>query len=201
MMKRVLSAFALTAATSTSAFATTITVDFDDVVSGFYDSATSFNGLVFDRDIQVLPAANTAPGPGQSGQVARQSTPPFGAQPRGGSVGGSFEGFTVSGLSFIVGDSGGDTDLFQLSGFDVANNLVAQSPLIESAAATTVSITGAGIASFFLFIEDVPVAFNGSSVFDNVQFTKEVSEVPLPASVLLLVVSLAGLGGLARRKA
>lgn len=177
------------------------TVDFE-AQSGFYDTSTPssvFSGIVFDRDIQVLAGSSVAAGPGQSGQVARAATPPFGANPRGGNIGGMFDGFTVSLLSFVVGDSGGDLDIFRLRGFDTNGVEIADSGELGSRSAISVSILGTGISSFLLEIADLP--FNdGSSVIDNVNFDIEVAAVPLPASLPLIGFGLLALGAVGRTR-
>ena len=154
---------------------------------------------MFDRDIQVLPGSSVAAGPGQSGQVARAATPPFGSIPRGGDIGGMFDGFTVSALSFVVGDSGGDEDFFRLLGFDINGVEIANSGQLSSFSAITVSIFGAGIKSFLLEIDDLPNNF-GSSSIDNVMFDVEMSAVPLPASLPLMGFALLVLGAATRRR-
>lgn len=197
MEKLTLAIIAALSISASAAMASTVVVDFDDSPTGF--GSNNFGGLVFNGDIQVLPATVVAPGPGQTGNVARAATPPFGANPRGGSVSGFFEGFTVSSLSFLVGDSGTDLDIFQLVGFDASGTAVADSGKVSSNAAIVIGILGTGISSFDLFIGDQPDT-GGSSVFDNVTFVTEVSAVPLPAGGLLLLSGLGGVVALRRRK-
>lgn len=202
MKKLLLSTITVLGLSVGAASAATVTIDFDNLPDGFIGPADSLSGLSFDRDIQILAATSpqAAPGPGQTGQIARQSTRPFGSQPRGQSFGGSFSGFTVSSLSIIVGDSGGDEDIFRLFGYDASGAAVADSGELKSIAAIPVGISGTGIASFFLFIEDTPVNFAGSSFFDNVVFDTEVNVVPLPATLPLISIGLAALGLTARRR-
>lgn len=211
-MKNVL----LTAATALSlsaaaASAAVVTIDFDTNATGFYgpnDGSQTYNagsyqgtgidGLLFGTPILVQ-AANSGAGPGQSGNVGQQATPPFGGDPKGGAFGGLFDGFTVSSLSIVVGDSGGDLDIFQLVGYDAGGNVVDDTGDIGSNAATTVSISGSGIASFDLFIADIPDN-QGSSFFDNIVFDTEVGVVPLPATLPMIGFGLLALGALARRR-
>ena len=173
-----------------------VTIDFETAANGF--TTNTFSGLVFNENIQVI-ANFGAKGPGQSGKVAREAVPPFGAEPRGGSVSGSFDGFTVSTLSFNVGDSGGDTDIFRLLGFDAFGAQIADSGVLSSSSAMLVSIAGSGIASFALNISDTPNT-GGSSVFDNISFDQELAAVPLPASLPLIGVGLLALGAVGRRR-
>lgn len=201
-MKLLLVTAAAMAISAGNAFAATVDVDFENV-SGFFNTdftSADIGGIVFDRDVQVLSAAAAAGGPGQSGNVARQAQPPFGGFPRGGTVGGSFDGFTVSTLSLVVGDSGGDLDNFELLGFDAGGTQIAASGNVASAAATTLSISGTGIASFLLEISDNVPSNGGSSVFDNISFDTEVAAVPLPASLPLVGFGLIALGAATRRR-
>lgn len=110
-----------------------------------------------------------------------------------------FDGFTVSLLSFVVGDSGGDLDIFRLRGFDTNGVEIADSGELGSRSAISVSILGTGISSFLLEIADLP--FNdGSSVIDNVNFDIEVAAVPLPASLPLIGFGLLALGAVGRTR-
>lgn len=198
-MKYLITLFSIVAATlAMPAFG--VLIDFESQ-QGFYDASTpssEFSGLVFDRDIQVLPGFRVAAGPGQSGQVARAATPPFGAVPRGGDIGGAFDGFTVSSLSVVVGDSGNDLDIFRLLGFDKLDNLVADSGQVSSRSAITVAIAGSGIARFLLEIGDLPDN-DGSSSIDNLSFDIEPVAIPEPATGALVGAGL-GLMLLARRR-
>ncbi|SEV88108.1 hypothetical protein SAMN04488515_0036 [Cognatiyoonia koreensis] len=195
------------------ASAATITIDFEGT-TGFYgpndpsinygtggSRGTGISGLIFDRPIQVGTGPFFgAPGPAQSGNIARQANPPFGAAPsvtneRGSTFGGSFDGFTVSSLSLVVGDSGGDLDIFELLGFDVDGNEITTSGVLRSNSELTIAIAGTGIASFLLNIDDDnSLLSGGSSTFDNIVFETEVSTVPLPASLPLVGFALASLG-------
>ena len=189
----------LTALTLSAGSALAATIDFE-AQAGFYDASTpssEFSGLVFDRDIQVLAGSSIAVGPGQSGQVARAATPPFGSVPRAGDIGGMFDGFTVSALSFVVGDSGGDLDIFRLLGFDINGVEIANSGQLSSNSAITVSIFGVGIKSFLLEISYLPDN-DGSSSIDNINF--EMTAVPLPASLPLMSFALVFLGAATRRR-
>jgi hypothetical protein len=196
-MKRLLTSIAalsLTAGTSLAA-----TVDFDGQSNGFIATGTSFDGLIFTTDV-LIRDAGAGTGPGQTGKVAQQATPPFGGDPKGGSVTGMFDGFSVSSLSFVVGDSGGDLDIFRLIGYNASGTAVANSGTTSSRSAITVAIAGTGITSFLLEIADQPDN-NGSSFFDNVNFQSEVAAVPLPASLPLIGFGLLALGATARRRA
>jgi hypothetical protein len=186
----------IAAASLCAGSAMAVTIDFESSANGF--ATNTFSGLMFNEDIQVIENFG-AKGSGQSGKVARQATPPFGAQPRGGSVSGSFDGFTVSSLSFNVGDSGGDNDIFRLLGFDAFGTQIADSGVLSSASAITVAIFGPGISSFSLDISDAPNT-GGSSVFDNIAFDQELAAVPLPASLPLIGVGMFALGFLGRRR-
>ena len=193
---------ALSVLTLSATPALAVVIDFESQ-SGFYNSATPssvFSGIVFDRDLQVLAGTSVAAGPGQSGQVARASTPPFGSTPRGGDIGGLFDGFTVSSLSFVVGDACCDLDVFQLLGYDSSNNLVADSGLLSSVSAITVSITGTGITRFLLEIGTNTLSNQGSSVIDNINFDIEPTAVPEPSIIALFGLGLVGLGFARRRR-
>lgn len=202
-MKFTIAAASALTISASAGFAATIDVDFDSV-SGFFGTdftSADIGGVIFDSDVQVLSTASAgAAGPGQSGNVARQAQPPFGGFPRGGTVGGTFDGFTVSSFSVVVGDSGGDLDNFQLIGFDAGGAQIASSGLISSSSATSVAISGTGIASFLIEISDNVPADGGSSFFDNFQFESEVAAVPLPASLPLIGFGLLALGATARRR-
>ncbi len=204
--------FALTAFAASVSFAAAGTVNFDADATGFYgpnDGSQNYNpgsyqgaglgGIIFNTPILVQ-AAGFGAGPGQTGNVGQQATPPFGGDPKGQSFGGSFDGFTVSSLSIQVGDSGGDEDIFRLFGFDSNGAQIADSGELKSLAAIPVSISGTGIASFFLEIEDTPTNFDGSSFFDNIVFAEEAAVVPLPATLPLIGAGLLGLGIAGRRK-
>lgn len=211
-MKNVLlTAVAAMGLSTVAATAAVVTIDFDTNATGFYGpndgsqsysagsyQGTGINGLLFGTPILVQ-AANAGAGPGQSGNVGQQATPPFGGDPKGGAFGGIFDGFTVSSLSILVGDSGGDLDIFQLVGYDVDGNVVDDTGDIGSNLATTVSVSGTGIASFDLFIADIPDN-QGSSFFDNIVFDTETSVVPLPATLPMIGFGLLALSALARRR-
>ncbi|ABD55590.1 VPLPA-CTERM sorting domain-containing protein [Jannaschia sp. CCS1] len=184
-----------------AANANTVSIDFEDF-SGFYAPTFDFGGVSFqsvDPNQSMQVGRVGALGAGQSGHVLRSAVPPFGAEPRGGSFGGTFLGTTVSFLSLVAGDSGGDLDIFNLQGFDANGSLVSETGELRSNAATLLSIQGAGIASFLLTIGDLPDN-DGSSVVDNFTFTQEVAAVPLPASLPLLGVGALALGVVARRR-
>lgn len=198
MNKILVTAFLAMALPLGAAHATVIQVNFDNV-SGFNTTGTGYpeytsddiGGIIFDRDVQILSVASAgAAGPGQSGNVAREAVPPFGGFPRGGDVGGTFDGFTVSTLSLVVGDSGGDLDIFELLGFDASGNQIVTSGVKSSNSAIPISISAAGIASFLLKISDLPDN-DGSSFFDNFEFDTEVAAVPSPATLPLLGFGLA----------
>ncbi|MEL6598677.1 MAG: hypothetical protein AAFR40_04025 [Pseudomonadota bacterium] len=180
-----------------AAAAPAATVDFDGLAPGFYAAGTEFSGIIFDGGIQIRTFSAGAGGPSMSGNIARQ----FGGTPfrQGESIGGRFVGFTVSALSVVAGDSGGDLDIINFRGFDADGALVDETGPVSSRSSVLLSLAGPGIASFFLDIEDAPLAFNGSSNFDNFKFTREVAPVPVPASLPLAVFGLFALGVAARR--
>jgi hypothetical protein len=201
MSKLLSAASAVLALSAVSASAVPVLVDFDDPgqTTGVFDPGTSFSGLLFNEDIQVG-STFSAPAPGHTGNYARQFGLPFGGPPTGSSVSGSFDGFTVSSLSFFVGDSGNDLDNFQLVGRDSGGSVIADTGVLSSQAAITVSIAAAGIATFDLIISDNVPADGGSSVFDNIAFDTETAVVPLPATLPLIGFGLAALGLVRRRK-
>ena len=199
-MNKIKGVLSLIAAMACAGQAGAATIDFDQLATGRYDAGTNFSGVVFDEAIQIRTFAAGAGGPGMSGNIARMCDGPFCSQfGSGQSIGGSFDGFTVSSLSLVAGDSGGDIDTLNLQVFDAAGGLLGQTGVISSASSVPLSLSFAGIASFFLEIEDVPAGFNGSSAFDNISFDVEISPVPLPASLPMLAFALGGIG-LMRRK-
>ena len=200
--KLVLAGFGAVALMAGGAQATTVSIDFEGF-GGFYEPDFDFGGVSFqseDPAHRMQVGSFGANGPGQSGNVIRSAVPPFGAEPRGGSFGGTFTQATVSSLSLIAGDSGGDLDIFNLQGFDVDGNLVAETGEVSSRAAISLAISGTGIASFFLRIGDLPDN-DGSSFVDNVTFTQELAPVPLPGTLPLLGAALFVLGAGVRRRA
>jgi hypothetical protein len=181
--------------------ASTVSLDFEDF-GGFYDADFDFGGVSFragEPGQQMQVGTFGANGPGQSGNTLRAAVPPFGGFPRGGAFGGTFLGRTVSALSLVAGDSGGDLDIFNLQAFDAGGNLVDETGEVSANSAIALSVSGSGIASFFLTIGDRPNN-NGSSFVDNVSFTQELAPVPLPTSLPLLGAGLLGLGFVARRR-
>ncbi|WP_299847342.1 VPLPA-CTERM sorting domain-containing protein [uncultured Roseovarius sp.] len=197
MLKTSLSAAAIVVSLSAGA-AHAVTVDFNNIATGFYAAGTDFSGITFDSGIQLRTFQQGAGGPGMDGNIARQ----FGGTPfrQGESIGGAFNGFTVSSLSLVAGDSGGDIDIINFQAFDSLGNLVDETGAINSRSSILLSLSGTGIASFFLDIEDVPQNFNGSSNFDNITFAKEAAVVPLPASLPLLGAGLVAMGVVGRRR-
>ena len=164
-----------------AAAAPAATVDFDGLAPGFYAAGTEFSGIIFDGGIQIRTFSAGAGGPGMSGNIARQ----FGGTPfrQGESIGGRFAGFTVSALSVVAGDSGGDLDIINFRGFDADGALVDETGPVSSRSSVLLSLAGPGIASNF----------------DNFKFTREVAPVPVPASLPLAVFGLFALGVAARR--
>ncbi|MEJ6389011.1 PEP-CTERM sorting domain-containing protein [Gymnodinialimonas ulvae] len=184
-----------------AAQASTVSLDFESF-GGFYDADFDFGGVSFqagEPGQQMQVGSFGANGPGQSGNTLRAAVPPFGGFPRGGAFGGTFLGSTVSALSLVAGDSGGDLDIFNLQAFDASGNLLDETGEVSGNSAVALSVSGSGIASFFLSIGDRPDN-NGSSFVDNVSFTQEVAPVPLPASLALLGAGVLGLGLVARRR-
>lgn len=204
--------FAVAAALLASATAASaVTVDFEAIADGVYVAGTVFSGagviggsegITFDQSIQVGPT-DVVPlsginGPGIDGQAARQIAGQFG-QIKGESIGGSFTS-TVSAFSLFAGDSGGDNDIIVLTGFDTFGAIV-DTDSFSAIQSQFLSISGAGISSFTLDISaGVTGLLGGSSGFDNLNFTFEGAPVPLPASLPLLGLAIAGMGFVSRRK-
>ena len=164
-----------------------IEIDFENANRGA--STQSFSGLTFNEKVHILPSAAVTTGPGQSGNVARAQGKGSRGSNKGGSLSGFFEGFTASELSFIVGDGDPDTDFFQLMGYDIDGQLIADSGPQSSETAILVGIAGQGIATFVLSISDQPDT-GGSSLIDNVSYSVYIPNVPLPATLPSLIFAM-----------
>ena len=180
------------------ATAATVTIDFENFERGDRVAAGTDigGGLTLDRSIGFSDQGFLENAPATEGIVAFAPSPVNG---QGDDVSGSFARATDF-LQIGVGDVGFDTDIATLTGFDKDGNII-DSASFSGQSAEFLTITGAGIVSFFLDIDDVAsgqVDQNGSGGFDNISFN--VPAVPLPAGLPLLGAGLLGLGLLARRR-
>ena len=195
-MKRRFSSLAAAAVFATLTPATAATVDFEGLAPGVYAAGTDFSGLSFDQDVQI-DAFSFLDGPATDGNIARQfkKTGQF-TSDVGGSIGGSFSA-SISALTLGAGDVCCDLDKIVLTGFDASGNVV-DTDTYTGQASGFLSIAGTGIVSYFLKITDVNSS--GSSGFDNFSFDFEnAAPVPLPASLPMLVLGVAGLGFVGKR--
>lgn len=102
----------------------------------------------------------------------------------------SFLGVTDS-VSFTVGDSGGDTDIFDIRAYDAVDALVFNNHY-ENADRFTIAFGGFNIAR-------VEVDFTGSYGYSLDDLTFNIVGVPEPATMLLLGFGIIGLAGLRRK--
>ncbi|MGB3243609.1 MAG: VPLPA-CTERM sorting domain-containing protein [Sulfitobacter sp.] len=161
------------------------TVDFEAFTETTTIAAgTDYRGITFDQNVQVG-AFSFLDGPATDGFIARATAP------LGGAITGFFSG-VVSMLRLGAGDVCCDVDTVTLSGYDGAGNLV-DSSTFSAPESQFLTIAGAGIASFRIE--------QSSGGFDNLTFDlQSPSEVPLPASLPLMLAGLGGLGIWRRRK-
>ena len=177
-------------ASVTPAMAVPITIDFEGFSGGdIIIAGTDLGGgLTFDKDLRIDESGLLAGPPATTGNVAFAPAPPFF---QGDDVTGSF-GAAVSNLKIGAGDLGFDPDTVTLTAFDDMMNILGTDSF-TSRAAQFLEVNVTGITSFLLEFDDVrPPDGTGSGGFDNITF--DVVVVPVPPSLSLLLVGLAGLG-------
>ncbi len=167
-----------------------VTLDFDSFANGQLDNET-FNalGIQFSEDLEIVDGSTIQLG--NTGKAAQNSLI------SGGDISAIFVGTvtSVSSISVLAGDSGGDEDTVTLRGFNAMNVLVDEA-MFTGSTAQTLSISGAGITHFII------LQVNGIAI-DDLTFTPESgsSAVPEPSAIVLFGIGLVcvAMGRLRRR--
>ncbi|WP_417850155.1 PEP-CTERM sorting domain-containing protein [Thalassoglobus sp.] len=156
-----------------------VTLDFDSFANGQLDNET-FNalGIQFSEDLEIVDGSTIQFG--NTGKAAQNFLIP------GGDISAIFVGTvtSVSSISVLAGDSGGDEDTVTLRGFNAMNVLVDEA-MFTGSTAQTLSISGAGITHFII------LQVNGIAI-DDLTFTPETesSAVPEPSAIVLFGIGL-----------
>ncbi len=197
-IKTAVAASAISVAAPTQA--AIVTIDFESFSRGDRVVAGTDigGGLTLDRDIGFDDRGFLQNPPATQGIVAFAPSPV-------NFQGDDVAGFFASAVDFLQIGAGDvnrfDTDVITLTAFDSNNAVVGTSSFQNNTGAEFLTITGAGITSFYLDIDDIAsgqLDQNGSAGFDNISFN--VTPVPVPASLPLLGAGMLAFGFAARRR-
>ncbi|MRU16747.1 VPLPA-CTERM sorting domain-containing protein [Roseovarius sp. A21] len=176
--------------------AATVSIDFDDLGSGVTIGSTySGQGVTF-VDAYTIPAISGAAGTAIYHAQTGYRTDP--SDPIGAVFSTGVSSVSVTG--YDVGVNG-----FQLLAFDAGDSLIDSSQIIgvdvgtSGAPTDTTTLTVTGLIHRVEFSQVQDIAGDGI-LFDNFVF-EETAVIPLPASAILLLTGVGGLGFMARRRA